>query len=615
MDRARFVRRAAGRLLFLAALSVAPFAPSTRAADPQPYTVSLGTTPDPALQAALEAASDLIALRTQAPVGPFALLLRARRDQERFLTALHSFGHYGGEVTIRIDGETLDAPDLLARLEAAPAAPPVKVAVSFAPGPQFHIGKVTVDGTVPGAARAALDLAPGAPALASEVLAARERLLTALQQQGYALAKVTLEPAVLYPNRHVMDVTYVVDAGTIVSIGPIRFTGGKGVNEAFLRRHLPLQPGERYSPKALSRARTSLLDLPIISFVRTVPATALDPQGALPVTFQLGARPVHAFDIGADYSTDLGVGFKGGWHDRNLFGNAEQLDLTGAIQAGGNAVLQPGYRAGAVYREPDWRARGQTLVLELGAVHQALIPYTQTALTETARVERQLAPHWTLSLGIGGEQETILQQGVSRVYYLVQLPMSLRYDNADSKLNPTRGVRATLRLTPTQSVLGHGGEVLAELSGATYVDLEGAGRGVLALRGLVGSVLGATSSFSLPPDQRFYAGGSGTVRGYAFQSLGPQFADGTPIGGTEIATGTVEFRQRVLKDWGFSVFADAGQVSAAGTNAAAKFGVGVGVGLQYYTPIGPIRAEVAVPAIRLPNSGAIQLYVGIGQAF
>ena len=606
--------RAATWFFVVAALSVPVGAP-VRAASPQPYAVSLGPTADPALHAALVASSNLVALRSTAPVGPFALVLRARQDARRFLTALHSFGYYQGKVTIRIDGQPLDAPGLVAQLGAAPAQPPVPVAVSFAPGPQFHIAKITLAGTAPKTARAALGLAPGAPARAASVLAARDRLLASLRGDGYALAKVTLEPAVVDPARQTMDVTYSVDSGPIVALGPIRFTGIKGVNEAFLRRRLPLHEGDRFSPTALSRARQSLLDLPIVSFVEAVPATSLDAQGTLPITFQLDQRPRHAIDIGADYSTDLGIGLTGGWHDRNLFGNAEQLNLTAAYQAGGNAVLQPGYLVNAVYLEPDWHARDQTLELDLGAVHQALIPYTQTALTQAIRVDRTLSPHWSVSLGVAGEEETIVQEGVSRVYYLLRLPMRLRYNSTDSKLDPTRGIRAALLLTPTQSVLGHGGALIAELTGSTYLDLEGAGRGVLALRGLVGAMPGASSAFSLPPDQRFYAGGSGTVRGYRFQSLGPQFPDGTPIGGTQIVAGTIEFRQRVLKSWGFSMFTDAGEVSAAGSDAPVRFGVGVGVGVQYYTSIGPIRAEFAVPAVRLPNSGAYEVYVGIGQAF
>ena len=571
--------------------------------------------PAAGLMAALHAASDLAALRTTAPVGAFALTLRARQDAARLGQVLHSFGYYKGSVAIRIGGRGLDSPGLLGWLEQRPPAPPVAVDVAVTPGPLFHLGTVQLTGVVPEAARAAVGLAPGAPARAAEVLAARGRVLAALRAAGYALAKVRLEPAVLYPDRDRMDVTFAVEAGPRVALGPITFTGNPGVNPAFLRRHIALRPGDRFSPAAIAKARAALLALPVFSYAQAMPARALDAEGRLPIVFRLNERQRHAVELGAAYSTDLGLGLSADWLDRNLFGNAEQLRLGGAMAAGGNAEIQPGYRLNAQFSKPDFRVPGQTLELAAGAVHQSLLPYTQTALTQSARLERTLAPHWRLGAGIAGEEETIVQQGVSRVYYLVQLPVSLSFDDANSLLDPTRGLRATLRLVPTQSVLGHGGEVLAELSGAAYFDLSGNGRSVLALRGLAGRAFGATSAFSLPPDQRFYAGGSGTVRGYRFQSIGPQFADGKPVGGTGILAATVEFRQRVAQHWGFTLFGDAGRVSAADSQSGARYGVGVGAGLLYFSAIGPIRAEIAVPVVRLPNSGAFQIYIGLGQAF
>ena len=598
------LRRAAGLALLVLA-----------AAAPHPYTLSLdtrslGKAADPGLAAALTASSELRALRVSAPVGPFALVARARADQARFRAALDAFGYYQGQVAIGIDGIALDSPDLIARLDAAPG--PARVTVGFVPGPLFHLGHVVLSGPVPATAHAALDLPQGAPARAASVLAAEDRLHTALLAAGYALAQVRLDQAILHRNTHRMDVTFAVAPGPRVRIGAIGFTGLRGLSPAFLRRRLAPYQGRRLTPTTLAQARESLLDLPILSYARAMPATTTAADGSLPVTFALGERPRHSLDAGVAYSTDIGLGLTAGWHDRNLFGRARQLDLTGAFQAGGNAMIQPGYRADARYRAPDWGRLGQTLELDLGAVHQALIPYTQTAITEAARLNRRLAPHWTLSLGVAGEQETILQEGVSRPYYLLRLPIWLRYDSANSRLDPTHGARAALLLAPTQSLLGHTSVLIAEISGSTYLDLEGAGRGVLALRGLAGDVVGARSSFALPPDQRFYAGGSGTVRGYRFQSLGPQFADGTPVGGTEIATAGAEFRQRIGRDWGFSVFTDAGAVTAGG---APRFGVGVGVGAAYYTAIGPIRVQVAVPAVRMPNSGAFELYIGLGQAF
>jgi translocation and assembly module TamA len=122
------------------------------------------------------------------------------------------------------------------------------------------------------------------------------------------------------------------------------------------------------------------------------------------------------------------------------------------------------------------------------------------------------------------------------------------------------------------------------------------------------------SQFALPPDQRFYGGGSATVRGYRYQSIGPQFPDGQPIGGTSIDAATIEFRQRFPANLGGVAFVDAGQV---GTSAPFQgtVHVGAGLGVRYYTAIGPIRLDVAVPLNKRPGNDAFELYIGLGQAF
>src|ERR1700687_5946700 len=107
------------------------------AADPQPNTVTLKPTDNSAPDQTLHDASQLIALRENAPVGPFALVTRARQDAGRFQSGLNSFGYYKGRVTITIAGQQLDDPGLLDLLDKAPADPPVEVVAEFDPGPQF----------------------------------------------------------------------------------------------------------------------------------------------------------------------------------------------------------------------------------------------------------------------------------------------------------------------------------------------------------------------------------------------------------------------------------------------------------------------------------------------
>jgi translocation and assembly module TamA len=181
----------------------------------------------------------------------------------------------------------------------------------------------------------------------------------------------------------------------------------------------------------------------------------------------------------------------------------------------------------------------------------------------------------------------------------------------------------TLSATPSLSLASAGGNtvfVSLQAAAATFLDIGartgGApGRSVLALRGLVGTIPGAPSPFDIPPDQRFYAGGGGTIRGYRFQSVGPQFPDGRPTGGNAVDVGTVEWRQRLFGDWGAAVFVDAGQVGTGTAPFTGDLRVGAGAGVRYFTPIGPVRLDLAVPLVHQPKSDTLEVYIGLGQAF
>ncbi|HEX3401333.1 MAG TPA: autotransporter assembly complex family protein [Acetobacteraceae bacterium] len=599
--------------LLLAVLMVC--SPSAFAADPQPYEVTLEPTGNTALDTALKDASQLISLQKTAPVGPFALVTRAREDLNRFQQAQNSFGYYKAKVTLTIDGKPLDDPQLPDLLERAPADPPVKVGASFELGPQFHLGRIDIEGDVPPEARNSLGLSPGAPAIAADVLTAQQRLLTAIREAGHPLAKVDLPPVTLQLDHNLLNVTFRVDAGPYANIGRIEITGLKTVNEDYIRRRLLLQSGQRFSPIRVEQARQDLASIGVFSVVRISPGEHLDPNGTIPVVIDVTERPLHSVDVGAAYSTDLGVNLNAGWHHRNLFGNAEQLNITGGIQLGGNDVVKPGYNLGVQFLKPDFLMRDQTLEIDLGAIKQSLEAYDQRALTQKIAINRKLLAHWTVSIGLSGEQEEITQEGVERQYELIGLPMSVRFDNTNSLLDPTSGFRAAILLTPTQS-LGHNNAtfVIGQISGSAYFDLSGGGRSVIAMRGLTGKAFGV-DLFSLPPDQRFYAGGSGTVRGFRYQSVGPQFPDGNPTGGTAVSAGSLELRQRILDKYGVVAFVDAGQVTANGAPFTSNWRVGAGIGARYYTSIGPIRLDVAIPLNREPHGDAFELYIGIGQAF
>jgi translocation and assembly module TamA len=608
--------------LCLLALAIVP----ARASDPQKYTVAIGATGDKALDGALSDASQLQALKDKAPAGPFALVTRAKNDYDRVQTVLQAFGYYKATVTITVDGTPVNDTSLVDKLGKVPSGQSVEAKIAIDKGPLFHLRNVAVHGdNLPQDAVAKLDLKPGQPAVSADILGAGTRLLTALEEDGYPLAKVDPPIATEDADALAIDVVFNATTGRHATIGAIRFTGLHNVNEEFVRRRLLLHSGEPYKPSAIDAARQDLLKLGVFSGVTVKAADTIAPDGTLPITFDFQERPGHAVGVTGAYSTDLGASAKVTWSDRNLFGNAEQLDLSAAATGlGGTATTGLGYDVTAQFVKPDFPQRDTSLEFDAAALKQDLQAYDQTAVTAGPSLHRKFGPLWTGSIGVTGERERILQERVSSEFTLVSLPLTANYDSTgltDPTMDPTHGFRAAFIATPTES-LGHPTSTFAILqaSGSTYFDVGdwvfGArpGRSVLAFRGLVGSVQGA-SQFELPPDQRFYGGGSGTIRGFKYQSVGPLFPDLNPMGGTAIDAGTVEYRQRFFDSFGAAVFVDGGQVSAGNLPFSGTVRIGTGVGLRYYTSIGPVRVDVALPVNRPPGGDKFEFYIGLGQSF
>ena len=632
------------------------------AADPQPYKVNIASVGDSGMDATLTTTSDLHSLRGTAPVSPFGLIARARSDVDRLKTAVESFGYYQSSVAIKIDGMMLTNPALAEALNALPKGSDAQVSIGFTLGPLYHLGRIDIDGELPDGVRSSLGLTTGEPAVAATVLAGGARLLTALQERGHAFARV--DPPVAYeaPDTPVLDVRFQVVAGAKVNIGEIRIEGLQRVHESLLRARLTLRTGDPYSPSAIERARHDLLGLGVFGQVSVKIGTEVDGSGGVPITFQIRERLRHAIGLSAAYSSDLGGSGGVNWTDRNVFGDAEQLSIAASvINLGGSDTTGTGYDTSVKYLMPDFGHRDQSLQFAVGAIKQSLQAYDQTALTTSVTLARKISSQWSVSVGGATTEEKITQitsekicqttgqklcqtngeitaaeiaagdtvVPISTIYYytLLALPMTVGFDstNLTSLLeDPHRGIRASISVTPTLA-LGHPNAlfVISQIKVAAYFDLDhllptDPGRTVLAGRAVAGLAEGA-AELSLPPDQRFYAGGSGTIRGYAYQSVGPKFNDPdmTPIGGTAITAGSLELRQRFGANWGAAVFVDAGQVSASLKAVAGEFDVGAGVGLRYYTPIGPIRLDVAVPTKRLPSpyNDAFEIYIGLGQSF
>jgi translocation and assembly module TamA len=585
-----------------------------------PYTIEIAPTGEAPLDAAARAVSALVRLRETAPTDAFGLAARARSDLPRFVEALRSEGHYGGTVAVTLGGLPLDAPELEARL--AESAGPVAVRVVLDPGPQYRIGRIATAAEPPeaqpalDAAAPALGVAPGDPARAAPVLDAASAVVVRLRRAGHPLAAVSDQDVVVDHDTRTMDIAWRFAPGPVARFAPPRVENTGQTDAGLAQRVAARRLGDGvYTPEAVERARRALLGLGPFGTVRVEEARALDEEGRLPVTFTVTERPRRLVGFGLGYETNFGPTARAYWEHRNLFGGAERLRIEGEVsRIGERGISEASFNAFATYRLPEVFRRDIQLALRGGALRERLDAYDRDAVLLSAIFERPATERLVLQGGPGYEAGRVGRNGSFLDFQYVSLLLGLRYDGTDNLLNPTRGYRFNATATPYLSA-GEGASFTRLLATASaYFRLASDAGTVLALRASLGSAVGASRD-EIPLDKRFYAGGGGSVRGFAFQGIGPRDATNRPLGGTSLVEGSVELRQRITGNWGAVAFVDAGSVGAGAAPSFSDIRVGAGVGVRYLTAIGPVRLDVAVPLNRQRGDPGFGLYVGIGQAF
>ncbi|MCW8087057.1 autotransporter assembly complex protein TamA [Sabulicella glaciei] len=585
--------------------------------DTRPYEVTVEPTGNGALDAAIAAASRLVALQERAPTDVPGLLARARGDAERVRAALDSEGFFAGTFRILVAGQD----PTTVEFRPPPAGTPIPVAISTTPGPRYAITRVTTRATEAEAtaARAAAPLQDlvGEPARGANVVEAQSSLVERLQAAGHPFAKVEARDVVVDHDRQAMEIAFTLDPGPFARFGNSEVSGTQRVNERFVRRYTDRRlTNYPFDPARVSRARADLTALGVFDSVRLETGDALGPDGRLPVSVAVSERARRAIGLNAAYETRFGIELGAFFEHRNLFGNAERLRLeAAATRLGASDTSRTGGRLGFTFRDPFLFNTDYALVASLFLLRERLESYDRDALVGSFLAERKLSDRLTINTGPVFE---IGQSGPSRgtlvPNQVVGWQLGARWDSTDSLLDPRRGIRAEATLTPSYSVRDANPYLRVRASASTYFDIDGQGRSILALRASYGQLLG-TNALSVPISQRFFAGGGGSVRGYDFQSISPR-APGTRqrIGGTSLAEASVEFRQRFGTNWGGVVFVDGGRVGG-GSGGDAAWRLGTGVGVRYYTALGPIRADIAIPLVKQQGSQGYGLYIGIGHAF
>jgi translocation and assembly module TamA len=199
-------------------------------------------------------------------------------------------------------------------------------------------------------------------------------------------------------------------------------------------------------------------------------------------------------------------------------------------------------------------------------------------------------------------------------YLIATLTGSLDWDHRDNKLNPSKGFRNFFTAAPAYNF--DQDEAFATFTNdfSIYQAIDADRRFVLAGR-VQGGVITVEDIRTVAPNRRLYAGGPGTVRGYAYQSLAPKNHKGDLIGGKSLFAATAELRYRINSTLGLAAFVDAGNAFEDYTPEFDKLKFGVGGGVRYLTPVGPLRVDLAFPVTPNKDDSWVALYVGLGQAF
>ncbi|GAA4117152.1 translocation and assembly module TamA [Aminobacter aganoensis] len=583
--------------------------------DPLDYAVTFEVAgDDDDLTKALENASTLKGDEERPVSGSLGLLAKARNDRERLIAALFSKARYDGVVDISIAGKKLD--DL--QPDAVFDGPqPVPVTVSIQPGSKFTLGDIVLKGDAAGIMGADYGLIAGGDAASDAILKAEAGIVRRLKEEGRPLAKVTGRTIVADHATTTLDVTLDVAAGPIAGYGETTVEGTETVDRDFTVYMTGLERGRQYSPKEIDDARNRLLALEVFSSVSINEALALNPAGEIPIDVRVSERKMRYFGAGATFSNTEGAGIEGYWGHRNLFGRAEKLRIGGSISRIGDTteIGNLNYNAGIMFEKPGVIGPASKFFANLKAVSEHPDAYDRFSIGGNVGLSYELTKEQTVSGSLAvdySDIEDVLNPDGKR-YLLVSLPLQYVYDNRDDKLNPTRGFRALAYAEPTYDALNGNMFVKLKGEGSAYYGLGADNRFVLAGRVAMGSILGASLE-DVPADRRFYAGGGGSVRGYAYQGIGPH-TDGKPTGGLSYAETSIEMRYAYNDKIGIVPFIDAGTVSTSQFPDFASVKVGAGIGLRYLTPFGPLRVDVAVPLNPGPGDPSYGIYAGVGQAF
>ncbi len=585
-------------------------APEEAVPNPLNYSVTLTVSgADSRLERDLRKASVLVQREKSPASGVVGLTARARQDIANLTAVLYENARYAAEIFITIDGKPLASVDPFAPMDTQP----VPVAIRVNAGSPFVFGSVRAQPLPEGVTLNDLGMASGREARSNIVVSAEAAIVDAWRQQGYPLAAAETRDTVADHRTSTLDVTLAVRPGPQANFGRIDVTGTQNVDPTLVLRRAGIDGG-LYSSKKTKRAETRLRDLGVFDSVQVMPAEQLDPDGTIPITITVSERKPRVIGASVNYSNTEGLGTEVYWRHRNLFGGAEQLQLTASVGRLLDGAFDPDYRLAGTFRKPAVFDAMTDFTLRVEGYRETTDAYRVTALEGEVGLTHIFSDTLSGSIGLEVARSQTVEAMVTEDHLLTTLTGTLDWDTRDNRLDPSEGFRTSLTVAPAYDFLENSAYATFSTDVAGYYAFGDMDRFVLAGRAAA-SVLTVDDITKVAADRRIYSGGAGSVRGYAYQNVGPHDGGGAITGGRSSILFSGELRYRATDQIGLVAFMDAGNAYSSILPGLDGLKVGVGAGLRYLTPVGPIRLDVAVPLQPGPGDPAVAVYVGLGQAF
>lgn len=471
------------------------------------------------------------------------------------------------------------------------------------------------DRTPRGAIAEAISLKAGDPVEARAVIAAEAEGLAALRDGGWPFAEAGEREIVVDHLVRGARGTFRYETGPYTALAEPRLIGGDAeLREGFAAILAPWERGAEARRSVLDTYQERLEGLEAVSSARVEVAREAD--GRLhPVDVIAEAAPKHRVEGALSYSTSEGAGAEARWTRRNLFGGDERL--TAGLTA---ATIDSG--AELIFVAPHWRRYAQRFDARAGYFAERTDSFDRDAAELAATLSRPLTRYLTGSVGAEIQRAETSDAAGERGLTTLSAVFGLAYDGRDDVLDPRGGWFAEAETRPSHTFGDEDVRYLRSVAGVRgYLPV--ADDMVLAGRVRLGSLLGAEAR-EAPADQRFYAGGGGSVRGYGYQALSPELEDTTLaaatdefdfFGGASLAEVSAELRWRRSERLGFAAFVDGGAASLDTVPEISDMRYGAGVGVRYYPGFGPLRLDIAAPLDKRPGDDPVHVYISIGQAF